>query len=285
MSRYNVCVRRNMRSNYVKERLAEGACVWGTSLMECLDPEIAYLLKSADLDFFFVDTEHSTTDYAQIQALCRTGRSGGLVPMVRVTENQPHLISRALDVGAMGIIVPRVNTADSARRAVDAAKYPPIGHRGYGPRGIITDMVPSPAQTQVDICNRLTTIVVQVESVEALNAVEEIASVPEIDALFIGPYDLTLSMGIIEQFDNPLFWRAVDRVVAACEKTHIAAGIQTADIGLLQEAQRRGVRFLLYAHDATVLYEGYREAMARLKGPADRVVVEVVPTERPRMKM
>jgi 2-keto-3-deoxy-L-rhamnonate aldolase RhmA len=254
-----------MIQNSVKRKLAQGQRTWGTSLVECLDPEMTSLLKAAGLDFFFVDTEHSPADYAQIQALCRTARSAGVIPMVRVTDNQPYLISRALDVGAMGVIVPRVHSADSARNAVRAAKFPPDGQRGFGLRAIITDYETRAAAESIAECNQETMVVVQIESAQGLDEVEAIASVPGLDALFIGPYDLTLSLGFVEQFGDPRFWSAVERVIEAGCRNGVAVGLQTANIELLQECARRGLTFLLYANDTQVLLEGYRRAMAELR--------------------
>jgi 4-hydroxy-2-oxoheptanedioate aldolase len=107
--------------------------------------------------------------------------------------------------------------------------------------------------------------VLMIESREGLASVEEIASLPNLDALFIGPYDLTLSLGIIEQFDHPVFVGALERVIAACKLAGIAAGIQTGDMSLLSKARDLGARFLIYASDTTILLKGYSEAMSKLK--------------------
>jgi len=254
-----------MRKNTVKEMLKAGECVYGTSLEDCLEPEMAVILAKAGLDFFFVDTEHCTSTYAEIQALCRAAHAVNIVALVRVTENRPELITRALDVGAMGIIVPRIHTADAGRTALEVMKFPPLGHRGFGLRSIITDLEGKSAAEEIESCNRETLAVLMIESKAGLENVEEIASLPGVDVLFIGPYDLTLSLGIVEQFDNPIFWNAVDRVVAACKAAGIAAGIQTSNMSLLQEARRRGARFLLYGSDVAILFAGFKHAISELK--------------------
>jgi len=254
-----------LQSNKVKEMLRAGKPVFGTSLTDCLDPETAVLLQAAGADFFFVDTEHSPASYAQIQALCRAARAAGIVPMVRVTENRPYLITRTLDVGAMGIIVPRLHSPQEAQEAVSVSKFAPSGRRGFGLRSIITDYQWTDARQEMDSANRETFMVLQIESKEGLSRVEEIASTPGVDALMIGPYDLSISMGIAEDFQNPAFWNAVDRVVKACSQAEIAAGIQFGDMSLLRESQRRGARFLLYSNDVSVLFDGYKSAMAELK--------------------
>ncbi len=238
-----------MLSNPVKASLKAGLSVFGTSLTDCLDPEFAVLLRAAGLDFFFVDTEHSPAGYCQIQGLCRSARSAGIVGMVRVPQNESYLITRALDVGAMGIVVPRVHSPQEAQSAVDYMKFTPTGRRGFGLRSIITDFKWTNARAEMASANNETLTVLQIESKEGLASVEEIASVPQVDALMIGPYDLSISLGIAEEFENPVFWKAVERVIKACEVARIAAGIQFGDMSLLQETQRRGGRFLLYSND------------------------------------
>jgi len=254
-----------MHKNTVKEMLRAGKCVYGTSLEDCLGSEMPLVLAKAGLDFFFVDTEHSPASYSEFQALVRTAHYSGIVPLLRVTQNQPELITRALDNGAMGVIVPRIHSVQAAREALDVMKFPPLGHRGFGLRTINTDIWEGPAANEVAACNRETMAVLMIESPSGLESVEEIAKLPGLDVLFIGPYDLTLSLGIVEQFDNPIFLNAVDRVVAACNAAGIAAGLQTGQMPLLLEAKRRGVRFLMYNSDVGILLSGYKQAMSELK--------------------
>ena len=132
-------------------------------------------------------------------------------------------------------------------------------------RSIMTDYRWTNAPDEMASANQETMVVLQIESAAGLESVEQIASIPEVDALMIGPYDLSISMGIAEQFDNPLFWKAVDRVIDACEHSGIAAGIQFGSMSLLQETQRRGARFLLYSNDVSVLLDGYKQAMSTLR--------------------
>lgn len=254
-----------MQTNTAKEKLKRGEAVYGTSLEMALDPEMAILLCAAGLDFFFIDTEHSPADYHQIRALCRTGRYAKIPALVRVTQNEAHLITRALDSGAMGVIVPRVHSASGARHAVEMIKYPPEGQRGFGMHSIIHDFhFTNPAQ-EMRSANDETMTVLQIESKEGLNAVEEIARIPSVDALFVGPYDLTISMGIPEQFDSPQFWDAIARVVKACSAAGVAAGIQSDRLDLLCTAKKLGMTFLLYASDSGILLEGYRSGISRFR--------------------
>jgi 2-keto-3-deoxy-L-rhamnonate aldolase RhmA len=254
-----------MQTNKAKAALKAGECVYGTSLVECLDGEFAVKLAAVGFDLFFVDTEHTITDYREIQSICRAARGAGIVPMVRVTQNEPFLITRALDCGAMGIVVPRVHSAAAAKAAVDVMKYTPMGNRGFGMRGAITDYKSGVLADELASSNAETLAIVQIESREALNDVEQIARTPNLDALFVGPYDLSISMGIGEQFSHPDYWKAIDRVIAAAKAAGIACGLQTPDIGMLHEARKRGMRFLLYSSDVGVLFDAYRQGLAAAK--------------------
>ena len=254
-----------LQTNTVKAELKRGGLVYGTSLADCLDPEMPLILAAAGLDFFFVDTEHSPAGYGQIRAICRSARAANVIPLVRITVNNSALISRALDVGAMGVIVPQIRSAAEARAAMDAMKFPPAGHRGYGLGSIITDLKSTSAPDEVISANKETLAVMMIESVEGVQAVDEIAGVPEVDALFIGPYDLSLALGILEQFDHPLFWEAVEKVITAGKKAGVAVGMQSARMPMLRRAKEMGARFLMYASDVSILLNGYRNGIAELK--------------------
>lgn len=254
-----------MQKNTTKELLKNGGVAYGTSLGACLDPEVAIVLAAAGLDFFFIDTEHSTTTYAQIQGLCRSGRGAGIIPLVRVTQNEASLITRALDVGAMGIIVPHVNSAAEARAAMKVLKFPPLGQRGFGLGSIVTDLKGKSAQEEVDSANRETLAVMMIESPEGLECVDEIASVPGVDVLFVGPYDLSLSLGILEQFDSPVYWGAIEKVINAGKKAGIAVGLQSKNMAMLKRAREMGARFIIYSSDFSTLLDGYKRGLGELK--------------------
>jgi 2-keto-3-deoxy-L-rhamnonate aldolase RhmA len=168
-------------------------------------------------------------------------------------------------MGAMGIIVPRVHSREEACRAVQASKYLPEGQRGFGMRSVIHDFRFTNPTDEMASANRETLVVLQIESRGGLDNVEEIAAVPHVDALFIGPYDLTISLGIAERFESEEFWSAVQRVVAACDKAGIAAGIQSPRVDLLHEAMRRGVRLVLYSSDVAVLLAGFRAGLEEVR--------------------
>src|SRR3990172_13062022 len=116
-----------MKPNRVKQALKAGECVVGTMVSEMRNPEVAYILAATGMDFLMVDTEHASPGAETVQNIMRSTRAAGLVPLARVTDNQYPLIARILDMGAMGIMVPRVDTPQQARQVVRCAKYPPEG--------------------------------------------------------------------------------------------------------------------------------------------------------------
>lgn len=253
-----------MQANTIKHKLRAGGCVLGTCITDHTSPEIVTIFKAAGLDFFFIDTEHSVPSYRDIQTLVRVGRAADVIPLTRVTQSEYFLIARLLDVGAMGIIAPRTASVAEARAVVDAMKFTPEGNRGYGLRGIINDYNYTGARAEMDSANRETMVVLQVENKECLDAVFEVAATPGVDALMIGPFDLSISLGIPGQFDDPLFWKAVDRVVEACDKAGVAPGVHMANAKQLKRAADRGARFLVCGSDSSVLLAGFKSVVQEM---------------------
>jgi 2-keto-3-deoxy-L-rhamnonate aldolase RhmA len=259
-----------MQTNTIKHKLKAGGSVLGTCITDHVSPEIVTIFKAAGLDFFFIDTEHSVPSYRDVQTLVRAGRGAGVIPLVRVTQAEYFLIARLLDVGAMGIVAPRISSVEEARKVVDAMKFTPDGSRGYGLRGVINDYQYKGARAEMDSANSETLVVLQVETKECLDAIFEIAAVPGADAFMIGPFDLSISLGIPGQFDDPIFWKAVDRMVEAANKAGIAPGIHFGTAAQLKRAAERGCRFLVCGSDSSVMLAGFKgiaQDMALGKGP------------------
>src|SRR5262249_17418910 len=138
------------------------------------------------------------------------------------------------------------------------------GNRGYGLRGIINDYQYAGAKAEMESANRETMVILQVESQACLDDIYEIAAVPGVDALMIGPFDLTISLGIPGQFEDPLFWSSVDRVVEAANRAGIAPGIHMAGAGPLKRAAERGMRFLVCASDSNVMLAGFKSIVQEM---------------------
>jgi len=256
----------------VKEKLRAGQPVYGTMLTECLSPELPQLMAVAGLDFFVIDTEHSPAGYLEIEALCRSARAVDLAPLVRVTENEYFLIARALDCGAAGIVAPRINSAEEAKRVVEAVKYPPAGRRGFGIRGILTDfqvMTPPQAMAKIDA---ETIVVIQVESGAAIDDLPNTVRVPGIDATMVGPNDLSISLGLAGEFGDPRFKQALERIAKACDGSPVAAGVHFGDEKRLLECAAMGYRFLNFSTDMGMLTRQLKESLKTLRGSTGTTV-------------
>src|SRR5260370_11424987 len=205
-----------MKPNRVRQALKAGKPVVGTMVCDLYNPEIVYILAAAGMDFLMVDLEHSPAGIESVQHLVRAARSAGLVPLARVTQNQYPFIARVLDMGTMGIMVPRVETPAQAREVVKCAKYTPDGERGFGARGVITDYESATVPEIASWVNEHTLVIVQAESREAVANLDEITRGPGLDVAFIGPYDLSISLGVPGDFKHPRFVAAVERTFEIC---------------------------------------------------------------------
>ncbi len=247
-----------MQNNHIKRSLQGGGTVLGTCITDCFNPEIVVAIESAGLDFFFIDSEHSRTGFDDVQALVRVAKSTGVVPLVRVPQPEYFFLARMLDVGALGIINPRTESVEEVHRIVKAMKFPPVGRRGYGLRSIVTDLHPRGAAAEMEAANQESMVVVQMETQGCVDAIEEIVAVEGVDATMVGPFDLSVSLGIPGDFEHPRFWAAFDRMVAACNRVGVAPGVHFGNTKMLQRARDHGARFLVCGTDISILLNGLR---------------------------
>ena len=255
-----------MTKNPVKARLREGGTAIGTMISEARTEEIAYVLAAAGFDFCVIDTEHGSADTESLQRLSRAARSASIVPLVRVADISYSLIARTLDTGALGLMVPHVETADDAREIVRCAKYPPMGERGFGLRAGVTDYAAVSVADAIAWSNAETMIMAQVESRRCLGNLAEIAAVPGIDVLLVGPTDLSISLEVPGQMLHPTMQEAYQQVVAAARRGGVAAGIHPADLKVVQYGRDIGMRLLMYSSDVRLLLGAGRQAVEALRG-------------------
>jgi 2-dehydro-3-deoxyglucarate aldolase/4-hydroxy-2-oxoheptanedioate aldolase len=254
-----------MRANAVKRRLSEGGVALGTMVFEFNSTGIAHAAAAAGAEFVIFDMEHSGWSTDTVRMLFATANGAGLVPMVRVPATQYHLIARPLDTGAMGIMVPNVETEEQARTVVRSAKYPPLGARGAGFGLAHDDYQGADPLATMQRANAELLLIAQIESVRGVENVEHIAAVDGIDVLWIGHFDLTNSMGIPTQFTHPDYLRAVERVIAACRQHGKAAGFMAADVEGARQALARGFRILAYWGDVWIYQEGLRRGLDAIR--------------------
>jgi 2-dehydro-3-deoxyglucarate aldolase/4-hydroxy-2-oxoheptanedioate aldolase len=258
-----------MRENPVKEKLLAGGVSLGTFVLEFNTSGVARLAAEAGAEFIVFDMEHTGWSVETIRTLIAT-TPHSTVPIVRVPATEYHFVARALDVGAMGIMVPMVDTAEQAGKLVDSAKYPPVGRRGAAFGVSHDDYKSSNIVETMQKANDRQILIAQIETATGLANVEAIAAVEGIDVLWIGHFDLTNSLGIPGQFDHPQFLEAVARVSQACHDygkvgAFMASGVENAKWLLDQgfRMQAFGGDLWLYQH---TLRDGLREVRAGIEG-------------------
>ncbi len=253
-----------MRTNPVKEKLLAGKAVFGTFGWEFLVPGLPQIVKAAGSEFLLLDMEHAGTTYETIKQQAALCRGIDLVPMARVPANQYHDISRALDLGVMGIMAPMVGSAEEARHVVSCTRYPPDGRRGAAFGFAADDYQGGDVAEKIRVANARTLVMCLIETEEGIRNVDEIAAVPGVDVLWLGHFDLTNFLGIPAQFDHPKYVQAIDRLVAAARKHNKVLACMTADDEWSRAYWQKGFRLFAVGVDSMLLQGALRAGMATL---------------------
>jgi 2-dehydro-3-deoxyglucarate aldolase/4-hydroxy-2-oxoheptanedioate aldolase len=253
-----------MRVNPVKIALAEGKTQLGTAFFQLRSPEVAKLLAAAGFHWTFIDTEHGGFDIETVQDLCRTSVMVGMAPIVRVPDMQYSLISRALDCGAQGVMFPRVEEPEILEKAISWTRFPPQGIRGFGLSGFHIEYETATIPEMIEHMNANTMVVLQIETQRAVDAREELLAVPGVDAVMIGPVDLSISLGVPGDFQHPKMVAAMEAVRESCTRRGIAPGTQTRHVALAKFWRERGMRFLGCSSEVAMMYERAKELTSAL---------------------
>ena len=224
-------------------------------------PAVAEIMAASGFDWLAIDLEHSTISLGEAEDLIRIIDLKDVVPLVRLSSNNPEQIKRVMDAGARGVIVPMVKTPAEASFAVNAVKYPPEGERSIG-LGRAQGYGASFAQ-YFEWQKDESMVIVQIEHIEAVNNLEEILSVPGVDGYIVGPYDLTGSLGIPGDFEAPQYLDAIDQIQRISNRLRIPGGIHIVepDPEALHESIRAGNKFIAYGVDTRMLDTSCRTAL------------------------
>ncbi len=208
-----------MQENRVKRIMREGGLALGTHVGGIPDPQIVEIIGLAGFDAAFIDMEHTTLDLHDMQACVMAAERVGITPIVRTPGFDPAFILRLLDMGVQGIQVPHVSTAETAREAVKAVRYPPDGERGMAAASRAADYGKIPLLEHMASSNREILFACMIEDMAAVEHIDEIAAVAGIDLLAVGPSDLSRSLGVSGHPDHPRLVAAIDRVRAAVRRS------------------------------------------------------------------
>ena len=254
-----------MRNNPVKTKIAQGGRAYGAMIFELYSPGLPQICKNAGAEFILYDMEHSGLGFETLKnqfALCR---GLGVVPMVRVPRGEYHFIARALDVGAMGVMVPMVGSAAEAEHIVSCTRYPPLGRRGAAFGFAHDDYQSGDVAAKIEALHARTMVIPQIETAEGLGNVEAIAAVDGVDALWVGHFDLTNFMGIPGQFQHPDYLAAIARVVKACEERGKTAAFLPTDDTWARDYVSKGFRLMAYGIDQLMLQNALQAGLNVLK--------------------
>ena len=263
----------------LKKSVQSGGIVYGTMISLARNPRWSTTMSSFGLDYAIIDTEHSPRDRSDVADFLAAFNFSGVIPIVRVPIPDPHYVTMALDAGAQGVLAPYCETVEEVKEVVGAAKWRPL--KGALLRKVVEEgEFPSQATKEYLENRNLNNIcIIGIESVPAIEYLDAMLNVRGIDAVFVGPNDLTISLGVPDQYDHPDYEAALRRILSICKAHNTPTLIHHQTVALTQKWLREGARFVLYSSDARTIHNGFREEFGAIKvvgeelggGPAEDV--------------
>ncbi len=253
-----------MRENKLKRKLQQGEVVLGL-FTNCAYPGFMEICGYAGFDFAVIDLEHSPLNILAAEDLCRAADCTNLAPIIRVGKNDPIQIQRALDIGSAGVQVPQIETRDDAEIVVRSAKYSPLGTRGlsFGTRaGLYT----SAGNQITDQLNQESLVIVQIEGDRGVKNIPEIVNVSSVDVIFLGPYDLSQSLGIPGQVRDPRVIELMQQSINTIRKAGKIAGTFADHPAIAQQWIDAGVQYLAIGIDVAIFLRACQGLVKAIKG-------------------
>jgi 2-keto-3-deoxy-L-rhamnonate aldolase RhmA len=249
----------------LKQKLTQGNTVYGTCITTNV-PRWPGLVAAAGLDFIFIDTEHIAIDRSELSKMCHSYQALGLTPIVRIPKPDPYRASQVIDDGAIGVIAPYLEHVDEIKELIGATKYRPLKGKKLN---AILNQQSSPStelKSYLDQHNLGNLCIANIESIPAVDRLEALLSLDGLDGVFIGPHDLSINMGIPEQYDHPEFIRTVNLIIEKARKHTLGVGIH---FSLDAERQlfwiRQGVNIVIHSSDMALFSQRLKADMAMLK--------------------
>lgn len=254
-----------IRENKVKKMIKEGKTAIGT-FIKITDPAAIEVVCMAGLDFVIIDNEHTAMSKETMVNLVRATEIYNMPCMIRVRESDPNQILQALDTGALGVMVPAINTVAEAKAAAMSSKYAPDGSRGYtaSQRAAGYGIIP-PAEYAV-IANENIMTICYCETKEALENLDEMVKIDGIDVIFIGPYDLSQALGVTGNPMDERVQKAIEMIVEKSVKNGKQVGILAADGEQAKYYNKKGINFIVINSDLSMIYKGVRQYISQFRG-------------------
>lgn len=247
----------------LKQKLAMGKCVYGP-FIRMPDPAVIEILGYAGFDFAIVDMEHGPMGNYQAENLVRAGLLAGITPIIRVRENSETMIIRALDTGASGVQIPQINTKKNAITALHSAKFHPEGMRGVCAFTRNSEYSNIAIPNYFEKANRNTLTILQIEGSEGIENIDSILDVPNIDIIFIGPYDLSQALGVPGQVMSKTVLDSMETITKKAKAKGIIVGSFAANKKTIEIHKEMGIQYLSYHIDVEILLSGARKLVQEL---------------------
>jgi len=254
--------------NELKIKMENGFPVIGT-FFELGDPTAVECLGLSGMDFLVIDTEHGPFDVESTMNLVRAAELRSVEPLVRIKDHTRASVLKMLDIGAKGLIIPNIETVEQVKEIVDYGKYYPVGHRGFAPTrcggyGFVEHAVED-INEYFKMSNNETMIIPQCETKKCLENIEQIVSIDGVDGIFIGPYDLSIALGIPAQFSNPTFVQSIDRILKACKDAGKFAFIFCGSVDTARKYIKDGFNGIAYSLDTNIFINALKNHIKQIK--------------------
>jgi 4-hydroxy-2-oxoheptanedioate aldolase len=246
-----------------KDKLSKGEPVYGP-FMKTGDAAFVECAGHAGFDFAILDMEHGPVDFFNLQNLIRGAEASGILPIVRTCDSSETAISKALDLGAKGIQVPQIQSAEEAREVIKAAKYFPKGERGVCRFVRAANYSSTPRNEYFESANEAL-VILQVEGKQVLNQLDSILAVEGLDILFIGPYDLSQSLGVPGQVSHPTVIEAIQGIAEQAKKAGVVIGVFCDTFEAAALWRNAGIQYLSYSVDVGIFTEACASIVNQLK--------------------
>ncbi len=253
-----------MRENTLKAAMQEGKIAIGP-FMKFTDPAAVEIAGFAGFDFVIIDTEHGPISIETAQNLIRASEVAGITPIIRVRENNPSLILRALDIGAQGVEIPQISNKEDALKAIKAAKFSPQGERGVCRFVRAANYSSLERYKYFEFSNKEMMVIAHIEGVEGIENLEEILTVRGLDVIFLGPYDLSSSCGVTGQVNHPVVIKKMEEAVKLSRKANVAVGTFVDNIEDAKKWINAGVQYISFSVDVGIFYEVCRTIVKGLR--------------------
>jgi 2-keto-3-deoxy-L-rhamnonate aldolase RhmA len=247
-----------MNGEQLKNKTKEGKVVYGSMISMGRNPRWTSAISDLGLDYVVIDMEHAPRGRAEVADYLVAMQSIGVVPIVRIPIPDSHYATMALDAGAHGVLAPYCETVEEVREVIGACKWRPL--KGVMVKRVVEEAVfPSEeSRKYLENLNRNSVCIIGIESVPAIENLDKILDVNGIDAIFVGPNDLTISLGIPNQYDHPDYESALRQIIKSCENKNIPVLIHHQSVELTKKWLQEGAKFVLHSSDRRQMHQGYR---------------------------